>query len=74
MCDTADTKDALDHRCKYREALEQIDVLDPRDFQTGQEHLSPAFRTPDITKAFRVVCRIVNKTLHGTDENGRPLT
>lgn len=67
------TSTSDDHQCPYREALEQINNLDPKNFQRGQEHLGPAFREPDIRAAFREVICIVNKTLHDTDEFGRPL-
>lgn len=62
-----------DHQCKYRQALEEIDRLDPKNFQQGQEHLAPAFRAPNITAAFRQVIRIVNSVLHNTEEFRRPL-
>lgn len=56
-----------------RAALDEIDRLDPTEFLTGQSHLPPAFREPDLRAAFRRVVQIVNRTLHGTDENGHPL-
>ncbi|MDQ5944394.1 MAG: hypothetical protein QG658_461 [Patescibacteria group bacterium] len=62
------------HQCTYREALEAIDALDPNNFQQGQEHLTRAFREPNITAAFREVIRIVNGVLHNKDEYGQPLS
>lgn len=58
---------------RLRVALEEIDSLDPESFKTGQEHLGPAFRQVDFRSAFQAVARIVNRTLHGTDEYGKPL-
>lgn len=61
-----------DERDRYLGALTEIDKLDPKDFM-GPDHLPPAFRTADFKEAFRLVCRIVNGVLHGTDEYGKPL-
>jgi hypothetical protein len=60
-------------RDKYRAALDELDAMKPDDFMGGQDHLPPAFREVDFKAAFRQVCRIVNRVLHNTDENGRPL-
>lgn len=65
--------DDQDHVCKYREALEEIDRLEPSDFTAGQDHLTPAFRKPDLKEAFKFVIKIVNRTLHNADENMNPL-
>ncbi len=58
---------------RLRAALEELDALDPNDFKVGQNHLNPAFREVDLREVLRAVQRIVNRTLHGTDEHGRPL-
>lgn len=58
---------------RLRAALEEIDTMNPEDFKRGQEHLSPAFRTPNFADAFKFVCGVVNKVLHNTDAYGRPL-
>lgn len=65
--------DAEDHACKFRAALEEIDKMEPSDFTAGQGHLTPAFRQPDLREALRFVIQVVNRTLHNTDENGKPL-
>ncbi len=65
--------DAEDHVCKYRVALEEIDKMEPEDFKTGQNHITPAFREPNLQDALRFVIRVVNRTLHNTDENDQPL-
>ncbi len=65
--------DDQDHVCKYREALEEIDRMEPSDFTAGQDHLTPAFRQPDLKEAFQYVIRVVNRTLHNADENMNPL-
>ncbi len=61
------------HHCPYREALEELDRMRPNDFKTGQGHLSPAFREVNVSAVMMHVCRIVNRILHNTDENGQPL-
>lgn len=58
---------------RLKAALEELDALDPDDFKTGQSHLSPAFREVNFKEVVRTVIRIVNRTLHNTDENGQPL-
>lgn len=59
--------------CVYREALDELDRVQPDDFKAGQGHLSPAFREVDFRAAFGHVVNVVNRVLHDTDENGRPL-
>ena len=59
---------------RLRGALVEIDNLNPEDFKSGQEHLAKWARTVDFKEAFRAVARIVNGVLHGTDEDGKPLT
>lgn len=61
------------HDCIYRTALEELERMKPDDFKTGQSHLSPAFREVSVSAVMLHVCRIINRTLHNTDENGRPL-
>lgn len=63
-----------DHQCKYRAALEEIDKFQPDDFKTGQGHLPPAFREPNLLALWKSVIRIVNGVLHNTDEYGKPLS
>jgi len=58
---------------RLRAALEEIDALDPDDYKTGQAHLSPAFREVNFKEVVQTVIRIVNRTLHNTDEYDRPL-
>lgn len=65
--------EAAEHICKYREALEELDVLNPDSFRIGQDHLGPAFREVNFRSAFVAVIKIVNRVLHNTDENGRAL-
>lgn len=58
---------------RLRAALDQLDAMKPEDYTTGQEHLSPAFRTPNLKAALHDIIAIVNKVLHNTDANGNPL-
>lgn len=71
--DPATVRQLLAERDQYLAALQAIDALDPEDFKDHEAHLPPAFQQPDITEAFRAVVKIVNGTLHNTDENGDPL-
>ncbi len=59
---------------RLRDALVEIDNLNPDDFKPGQEHLGRAFRQVNLSQVVRTITRIVNGALHGTDEYGNPLT
>lgn len=58
---------------RLRAALDELDRLDPDDFKTGQEHLTPAFREVQVRPLMLRICTIVNKVLHNTDAYGNPL-
>lgn len=62
-----------EHRCEYREALEEIDHLGPNDFIPHQPGVTRGFLKPDLTEAMKRVVSIVNGALHGTDEYGKKL-
>lgn len=64
---------ATTDRDRYLAALTAIDEMDPDEYKTGQEHLSPAFREPNLREGMRFICRTINGVLHNTDEYGEPL-